>query len=266
MLSCTLKAINSHQFLMPCLETSITSTHTGSNHWWEEALSSPTTPFICIQFIKRISSAMCVGTCTRILGPCLLILGFLSITANILLLFPNWEWCYLSLGQISKRAMLMPGVWGGGLLVFPAAIQITGIGWRWKYFSSSGTCCKMFLSILLSGLALLGSATCFILSGSGLTEGPLCLYNSTLNHNKVQQWGYPFLEMDYPVFNHGVQNYLYDPSLWNSVCIKPQNIVGWNVYFFSSLLVVSMVEMVLAALQIINGCFGCVCGLCEQKK
>uniref|UniRef100_A0A670XTF3 Transmembrane 4 L six family member 19 n=1 Tax=Pseudonaja textilis TaxID=8673 RepID=A0A670XTF3_PSETE len=176
---------------------------------------------------------MCVGTCTRILGPCLLILGFLSITANILLLFPNWEWCYLSLGQISKRAMLMPGVWGGGLL--------------------------MFLSILLSGLALLGSAACFILSGSGLTEGPLCLYNSTLNHNKVQQWGYPFLEMDY-------HNYLYDPSLWNSVCIKPQNIVGWNVYFFSSLLVISTVEMILAALQIINGCFGCVCGLCEQKK
>ncbi|XP_070802374.1 transmembrane 4 L6 family member 19 [Pituophis catenifer annectens] len=248
---------------------------------------------------------MCVGTCTRILGPCLLILGFLSITANILLLFPNWEWCYLSLGQISKRAMLMPGVWGGGLLVFPAAIQITGVGWRWKYFSSSGTCCKMFLSILLSGLALLGSGACFILSGSGLTEGPLCLYNSTLNDNKVQQWGYPFLEMDYSVFNNGegsdvrlggggklkalgasegqnelqnvqllaltvsdikVQNYLYDPSLWNSVCIKPQNIVGWNVYFFSSLLVISMVEMILAVLQIINGCFGCVCGLCEQKK
>uniref|UniRef100_A0A2D4JEX4 Transmembrane 4 L6 family member 19 n=2 Tax=Elapidae TaxID=8602 RepID=A0A2D4JEX4_MICLE len=124
----------------------------------------------------------------------------------------------------------------------------------------------MFLSILLSGLALLGSAACFILSGSGLTEGPLCLYNSTLNHNKVQQWGYPFLEMDYHVFNNGAQNYLYDPSLWNSVCIKPQNIVGWNVYFFSSLLVISTVEMILAALQIINGCFGCVCGLCEQKK
>ncbi|KAK9401082.1 transmembrane 4 L6 family member 19 [Crotalus adamanteus] len=203
MFSCTPKAINSHQFLLPYLENSIISSNTGSNHLWEEVLSGPTTPFICIQFIKRLSSAMCVGTCTRILGPCLLILGFLSITANILLLFPNWEWCYLSLGQISNRAMLMPGVWGGGLLIFPAAIQITGIGWRWKYFSSSGTCCKMFLSILLSGLALLGSAACFILSGSGLTEGPLCLYNSTHNDNKMQQWGYPFLEMDYHVFNNG---------------------------------------------------------------
>uniref|UniRef100_A0A8C6XQU8 Uncharacterized protein n=1 Tax=Naja naja TaxID=35670 RepID=A0A8C6XQU8_NAJNA len=69
---------------------------------------------------------MCVGTCTRILGPCLLILGFLSITANILLLFPNWEWCYLSLGQISKRAMLMPGVWGGGLLVSRLLFNNTG--------------------------------------------------------------------------------------------------------------------------------------------
>ncbi|ETE63375.1 Transmembrane 4 L6 family member 19, partial [Ophiophagus hannah] len=167
---------------------------------------------------------MCVGTCTRILGPCLLILGFLSITANILLLFPNWEWFFL----LQFRSQVLDG--GGS--------------------TSAAQELAMFLSILLSGLALLGSAACFILSGSGLTEGPLCLYNSTLNHNKVQQ----------------AQNYLYDPSLWNSVCIKPQNIVGWNVYFFSSLLVISTVEMILAALQIINGCFGCVCGLCEQKK
>ncbi|KAJ6669258.1 hypothetical protein lerEdw1_008067 [Lerista edwardsae] len=60
---------------------------------------------------------MCVGTCARILGPCLFILGLLSIIANTLLLFPSLEWCYLKEGQITKNAVLMPGVWGGGLLV-----------------------------------------------------------------------------------------------------------------------------------------------------
>ncbi|KAJ6669292.1 hypothetical protein lerEdw1_008101 [Lerista edwardsae] len=61
------------------------------------------------------------------------------------------------------------------------------------------------------------------------------------------------------------QNYLHEPSLWNSVCIKPANVVTWNVYFFFALLIISMVEMVLAVLQIINGFFGCVCGSCEKK-
>ncbi|XP_042312274.1 transmembrane 4 L6 family member 19 [Sceloporus undulatus] len=208
---------------------------------------------------------MCVGTCARILGPGLLILGLLSITASLFLLFPNWESRYLNMGLITKKAMLMPGLWGGGMLVFPAAIQITSIGWRWRCSSSSGNCQKMFLSIVLSGLALLGSAACFIISGVGLTEGPLCLYVFTNNQRKMKQWGYPFINMDIETFNSGAQNYLYNPSLWNSVCIEPQNVVGWNVYFFSALLIINMVEMVLSAILILNSFFGCVCGLCEKK-
>ncbi|XP_062987596.1 transmembrane 4 L6 family member 19 [Elgaria multicarinata webbii] len=209
---------------------------------------------------------MCVGTCARVLGPCLLTLGLLSILANILLLFPSWEWRYLHMGLITKKAMQMPGVWGGGLLVFPAAVQITGVGWRWSCSNTSGTCRKMFVSILLSGLALLGSAACFILSGVGLTEGPLCLYVFTNGRRKMQLWDYPFLNLDNGDMNNRTpRNYLYDPSLWTSVCIEPHNVVSWNVYFFSALLLISVVEMVLAALQIINGFFGCVCGLCEKK-
>ncbi|XP_033004001.1 transmembrane 4 L6 family member 19 [Lacerta agilis] len=210
---------------------------------------------------------MCVGTCARILGPCLLTLGLLSVVANTLLLFPSWEWRYLQMGHITKKAMLMPGVWGGGLLVFPAAVQITVIGFRGKNASCTcGTCQKMFLSIVLSGLALLGSAACFVLSGVGLTEGPLCFYSST-THNGTQmtQWDYPFLQTHSQSSNIRTRNYLYDPPLWNKVCIEPRNIVSWNVYFFSALLIISTVEMILAVLQIINGFFGCFCGLCEKK-
>ncbi|XP_008104548.1 transmembrane 4 L6 family member 19 [Anolis carolinensis] len=201
---------------------------------------------------------MCVGTCARTLGPVLLILGLLSIIANLFLLFPSWKSHYLNMGQIAKRAMVMPGLWGGGLLVFPAAIQITSIGWNWSCCSSSGNCQKMFLSIVLSGLALLGSAACFIISGVGLTEGPFCLYVFTTSQGKRKEWGYPFIDT-------GAKNYLYDPSLWKSVCIEPQNIVAWNVYFFSALLIISVVEMILAALLILNSCFGCFCGFSKKK-
>uniref|UniRef100_A0A6J0T469 Transmembrane 4 L6 family member 19 n=1 Tax=Pogona vitticeps TaxID=103695 RepID=A0A6J0T469_9SAUR len=209
---------------------------------------------------------MCTTTCARLLGPCLLTLGLLSIFANLLLLFPSWESHYLILRQITEKAMLLPGLWGGGLLVFPAAIQITSIGWGWSCSRSSGNCQKMFLTTVLSALALLGSAACFIMSGVGLAEGPYCLYVAIHNQVKTEQWGYPFREMDNQALDDGrIKNYLYDPTLWKSVCIEPQNIVAWNVYFFSALLIISMVEMVLSVLQIINGFFGCICGFCEKK-
>ncbi|EMP28646.1 Transmembrane 4 L6 family member 1 [Chelonia mydas] len=152
---------------------------------------------------------MCVGKCTRILGPCLIALGVLSIAANVLLLFPSWMWSYLKEGHITKQAMQVPGVWGGGIIVLLAATQITAVGWRCGRSSDCRTC-RNSLSLR-------------------------------------------------------AQNYLYDQSLWNSVCIEPPNVVAWNIYFFSVLLVISVVEMVLASLQIINGFFGCLCGLCEGK-
>lgn len=52
---------------------------------------------------------------------------------------------------------------------------------------------QAFLSAVLSKLALLGSAACFILSGVGLTNGPLCLYNAS-EHGHGPTWGYPFLD------------------------------------------------------------------------
>lgn len=56
-------------------------------------------------------------------------------------------------------------------------------------------CSQAFISVVLSKLALLGAASCFVLSGVGLTNGPLCFYNTTelgLRHGAL--WGYPFLD------------------------------------------------------------------------
>lgn len=60
------------------------------------------------------------------------------------------------------------------------------------------------------------------------------------------------------------ENYLHDRRAW-SICLEPAGVVAWHVVLFSLLLLVSAAEMVLASLQILNGCLGCLCGFCDKK-
>ncbi|XP_009566057.2 transmembrane 4 L6 family member 19 isoform X2 [Cuculus canorus] len=207
---------------------------------------------------------MCVGTCSRIVGLCLLVLGTLSVAANVLLLFPGGELKYLVEGHISKHAKVMPGVWGGGIIVLLAATHITAVGWRCSGCSDCGTRRNAFISAVLSKLALLGATACFVLSGVGLTNGPLCFYNASQQSSGLGTlWGYPFLDSGSQEPDR-TENYLYNPHTW-STCLEPAGIVVWNVVLFSLLLLFSAAEMVLASLQILNGCLGFLCGFCEGK-
>uniref|UniRef100_A0A8C9MZT6 Transmembrane 4 L six family member 19 n=1 Tax=Serinus canaria TaxID=9135 RepID=A0A8C9MZT6_SERCA len=196
-------------------------------------------------------TAMCVGKCSRIVGPCMLVLGTLSMAASILLLFPGGASEPLRRGHIGRHARALPGLWGGGVAVSTAGHSGSGACW-------DGLCRSLplpaFLSVVLSKLALLGAAACFVLCGVGLSTGPLCRYNSTgLGPGHTALWGYPFLD-----------NYLYNRSTW-STCLEPEGIVPWHVVLFSLLLLISAAEMVLALLQILNGCLGCLCGSCDGK-
>ncbi|XP_064929134.1 transmembrane 4 L6 family member 19 [Columba livia] len=238
-------AINSHPWAMPPGQ--------GPSEGWTLLAPRGTAPRV----------AMCVGKCSRIVGPCLLVLGTLSVAASVLLLFPGGTWRYLAEGHISQHAKAVPGIWGGGIAVLLAATHITAVGWRCGCAGCSdcGTRRNAFVSAVLSKLALLGAAACFVLSGVGLTNGPLCFYNST-EHGPL--WGYPFLDAGGQEPDIRVENYLYDHHTW-STCLEPVGVVAWNVVLFSLLLLVSAAEMVLASLQILNGCLGCLCGFCEGK-
>ncbi|NXR57451.1 T4S1 protein, partial [Rhadina sibilatrix] len=211
----------------------------------------------------------------RIVGPCLLVLGTLSVAASILLLFPGGASKYLLEGRLSSHARAVPGLWGGGIAVLLAATHVTALGWHsadnLRLRSGPPDClcppCSLqaFISVVLSKLALLGAAACFVLSGVGLTNGPLCLYNSTqlgLGHGAL--WGYPFRDAIDQGPDARAENYLYNRRTW-SICLEPEGIVTWHVVLFSLLLLLSAAEMVLALLQILNGCLGCLCGLCEGK-
>ncbi|NWZ64934.1 T4S1 protein, partial [Acrocephalus arundinaceus] len=232
-------------------------------------------------------TAMCVGKCSRIVGPCLLVLGTLSMAVSILLLFPGGTSKYLLERHISSHAKAVPGLWGGGIAVSTAGRTrpSSGPGAGTEGWSRAGgsplSPSGAFISVVLSKLALLGAAACFVLSGVGLTNGPLCLYNTTelgLRHGAL--WGYPFLDaIDegpdasngilyllhlLPFLSHRAENYLYNRRTWN-ICLEPEGIVTWHVVLFSLLLLLSVAEMVLALLQILNGCLGCLCGFCEGK-
>ncbi|XP_053930990.1 transmembrane 4 L6 family member 19 isoform X1 [Cuculus canorus] len=140
----------------------------------------------------------------------------------------------------------------GAHLIFPSLLAIPG-------------CCpQAFISAVLSKLALLGATACFVLSGVGLTNGPLCFYNASQQSSGLGTlWGYPFLDSGSQEPDR-TENYLYNPHTW-STCLEPAGIVVWNVVLFSLLLLFSAAEMVLASLQILNGCLGFLCGFCEGK-
>ncbi|KAF1535871.1 Transmembrane 4 L6 family member 1, partial [Eudyptula albosignata] len=211
--------------------------------------------------------AMCVGKCSRIVGPCLLVLGTLSVAANILLLFPGGSSKYLAEGHISKHAKAMPGIWGGGIAVSTAVSTASFLACLWSREEGMEQVAPLHPPSTFSfpQLALLGAAACFVLSGVGLTNGPLCFYNASEHgHGHGTLWGYPFLDAGSQELDARTENYLHDRHTW-SICLEPAGVVAWNVILFSLLLLVSATEMVLASLQILNGCLGCLCGFCEGK-
>ncbi|KFV07075.1 Transmembrane 4 L6 family member 1, partial [Tauraco erythrolophus] len=180
--------------------------------------------------------AMCVGKCSRIVGPCLLALGTLSVAANILLLFPGGTAKYLVEGHISKDAKVMAGVWGGGITVSTVVCTTSLLTCLWSRDKGTGQVaalppCPLPASAQLENTHL-GAAACFVLSGVGLTNGPLCFYNAS-EHGRGHGtlWGYPFLDASGQESEARAENYLYDRSAW-SICLEPAGVVAWNAVFF----------------------------------
>uniref|UniRef100_A0A8C3YQT2 Transmembrane 4 L six family member 19 n=1 Tax=Catagonus wagneri TaxID=51154 RepID=A0A8C3YQT2_9CETA len=174
----------------------------------------------------------CSRTCSRILGLSLGATALFAAATNTALLFPNWDVTYLLRGLIGRQAMLGSGLWGGGLM--------------------------MLTALLSSGLALLGALICFITSGIALKDGPFCMFDvSSFNQTQTWKYGYPFKDLPN-------RNYLYDHSLWNSVCLEPSKAVVWHVGFFSVLLCISLLQTLLVVIHFINSFLGLFCSLCEK--
>ncbi|KAK6483895.1 transmembrane 4 L6 family member 1-like [Huso huso] len=192
---------------------------------------------------------MCFRGCAKCLGYSLIPLAVCCIVANILLYFPNGETKYANDNNLTNFVWFFHGIVGAGVLMFlPAAVFI-----RLEHDNCAGCCgnvacgerCAMLSSVLVALIGLAGSGYCFIISALALQEGPYCMTGTT--------WEYPFA--------NGNGGYLKDHNLWAS-CLEPAHVVEWNVILFSILLTLSGVQVIICAVQIINGLIGGICGPC----
>ncbi|TNN72483.1 Transmembrane 4 L6 family member 1 [Liparis tanakae] len=106
----------------------------------------------------------------------------------------------------------------------------------------------MFLSIAFAAVGVAGALYSFIVAVLGLQNGPLC--------KVLLFWVIPFKDSD--------PSYLTDHGKW-SLCTEPKDVVQFNVGLFATLLATSGLQLVLCAVQVINGLFGCLCGTCIDK-
>ncbi|XP_077204818.1 transmembrane 4 L6 family member 4 [Paroedura picta] len=190
---------------------------------------------------------MCCGGCAKCLGVTLIPLAVLCTIANILLFFPGGS--VESSDHISDEVWYFGGILGSGILMVFPALVFFGL----KNNDCCGCCGNescgkrfaMFTSVIFAAVGVLGAGYSFILSAVALNKGPRCqVLNGT--------WTYPFQNGDY----------LEDHSSW-STCTYPQSVVPWNLTLFSLLLIMSGAQMVLCAIQAINGLLGTLCGDCK---
>lgn len=57
------------------------------------------------------------------------------------------------------------------------------------------------------------------------------------------------------------RDYLSNTTLWK-LCVEPTDIVPWHLTLFSILLIIGGVQMLLCAIQVVNGLLGTLCGDC----
>uniref|UniRef100_A0A8C8R5D1 Transmembrane 4 L six family member 4 n=1 Tax=Pelusios castaneus TaxID=367368 RepID=A0A8C8R5D1_9SAUR len=190
---------------------------------------------------------MCSGGCAKCLGITLIPLAVLCTLANILLFFPGGK-VASSNEHITDEVWYFGGILGSGaLMIFPALVFL-GL----KNNDCCGCCGNescgkrfaMFTSIIFAAVGFLGAGYCFIVSAVALNKGPKCETNN--------QWEYPFANGDY----------LGNNTMWN-MCKSPADIVPWNLTLFSLLLIMSGIQAVLCAIQVVNGLIGTICGDCS---
>nr|XP_020477457.1 transmembrane 4 L6 family member 5-like [Monopterus albus] len=198
---------------------------------------------------------MCVSRCLWCVGVSLVPMAIICMLSNILLLLPELKIHFLLEGHVTREASWATGLWGSGFLVLLGA---------WAFVQSSKTqgCCafrsQMLCQVLYSCVCLVAASSCCLVSATGLSRGPLCLYNTTSG----LIWGVPLQPL--PDCHSG---YLYNRTLWSGVCLQPHAVVQWNMVLFSVMGGTSGLQTLLCAANIINSLLGLILGqgCCHNK-
>ncbi|XP_028320978.1 transmembrane 4 L6 family member 5 isoform X2 [Gouania willdenowi] len=192
---------------------------------------------------------MCVWRCLRCVGVSLIPMAIISMTANILLLFPELKIHFLLEGHVTREALWAPGLWGGALVLLGARSFILSRSKR----SCCADRCQMLTQLLLSCVVLLGSTSCCVLSGTAVSRGPLCLYTTSVG----RVWDVPLQPRP-----NQPSGYLFNRTLWTSVCEEPENIVQFNLVLFSVMGLSSALQSLVCVFNVLNTLWGML--LCED--
>uniref|UniRef100_A0A1A7Z658 Uncharacterized protein n=2 Tax=Iconisemion striatum TaxID=60296 RepID=A0A1A7Z658_9TELE len=199
---------------------------------------------------------MCTGACSKFIAIPLYIMALVSVICNIMLFFPDFDTQYAKQdkkgnARLTDEVKYMGGLIGGGIMILVPAIHI--------HLTSAKNCCAnrcgMFLSIGFAAIGVLGAIFSLSVASVGLSNGPVCSWSD--KNSLAEEWGRPFANSS--------GSYLGNKTSW-SICKIPDNVVEFNVGLFSTLLVAASLELILCAIQMVNGLFGCLCGTCSGKE
>uniref|UniRef100_A0A3Q3FQS4 Si:dkey-83h2.3 n=1 Tax=Labrus bergylta TaxID=56723 RepID=A0A3Q3FQS4_9LABR len=186
---------------------------------------------------------MCVSRCLQCVAVSLVPLAIVCMLSNILLLLPELKIDFLLEGHVTREATWATGLWGSGFLVR----EHTHTRFLMSCYSSDEQ-----QGVFLSSVCLLAAGFCCLVSATGLSQGPLCFYNTTSGCT----WGVPL----YP-------GYLYNRTLWSGVCLKPRGVVQWNVILFGVMVGASGLQTVLCGANVFNSLLGLILGPeCHDSK
>ncbi|XP_055501611.1 transmembrane 4 L6 family member 20-like [Leucoraja erinacea] len=222
-------------------------------------------------------------------GSCLLALTILAIIMNLIPLFMDYHDGHLFRNSISCYEWWLPGVLGGGILVIPAASMSLAARKGQKCNTRTG----FLLSALFSLISIVGAFYCASVSLCSLVNGPLicntashsvdnCTFSmediSSLSKLKFElKW---FLEdecgINQTAFeteptllpNINVTRVPINESLVLGTTAEPNAQISEipaelqktiHVVTFTGLLLVAILEVIVSAMQIIVGIYGCFC-------
>uniref|UniRef100_A0A8C2X124 Si:dkey-83h2.3 n=1 Tax=Cyclopterus lumpus TaxID=8103 RepID=A0A8C2X124_CYCLU len=205
---------------------------------------------------------MCVSSCLRCVAVSLVALAIVCMLSNILLLLPELKFHFLLEGHVTREATWATGLWGSGFLVCVCVCVCVRACVRYAMCvkchvlcdtcGNEKPCQRSGMSyVMYSCVCLLAAGFCCLVSATGLSQGPLCLYNTT----STPTWGVPHA------------GYLYNRTLWSGVCLEPREVVQWNVVLFSVMGGASGLQMVFCGANILNSLLGLILGkgLCNNK-
>ncbi|XP_028649130.1 transmembrane 4 L6 family member 20-like [Erpetoichthys calabaricus] len=221
-------------------------------------------------------------TCSEALTSCngyfLLTLAILAIGLNLVPLVAD----YATEGSPFENAIScyewwLPGILGGGILVLPVVAMTFAAKKRGSCNSRTG----MLTSALLSIVGIAGALYCVLISLYALAQGPLLCEVS--QDATVESCDFNLRNISL-ISNVNFNMKWYFENGCNSEMNKTRALLGTgqgvlttldlnemqqkNIHLiaFAGLSMVALLEILLSALQIVSGTFGCLCGTSKRRR